>query len=60
MSVQPLDTLINSMTELTITFNGEERTRRYHLVKPLRVTPIYELRYAMNGNEHLRVLFFPF
>lgn len=60
LSVQPLDTLINSRTEITITFNGEQRTKSYQLVKPLRVVPIYELRYAMNGNEHLRFLFFPF
>ncbi|MEB6549660.1 hypothetical protein MXL46_11240 [Heyndrickxia sporothermodurans] len=60
LSVQPLDTLIKRRTEITITFNGEQRTRRYHLVKPLRVIPIYELRYAMSGNEHLRFLFFPF
>ncbi|MCJ7842309.1 hypothetical protein MUB24_15680 [Lederbergia sp. NSJ-179] len=60
LSVQSLENLINTRSELTITFNGEERTKHYHLVKPLRVIPIYELRYAMNGNKHLRFLFFPF
>ncbi|GIO19485.1 hypothetical protein J18TS1_25850 [Oceanobacillus oncorhynchi subsp. incaldanensis] len=60
LSVRELETLMNTRTELTITFNGEQRTKYYHLVKPLRVIPIYELRYAMNGNEHLRFLFFPF
>lgn len=28
LSVQPLDTLIRSRTEITITINGEQRTRR--------------------------------
>ncbi|WP_188737192.1 hypothetical protein [Oceanobacillus neutriphilus] len=60
LSVQTLESLINKRTELTITLNGEQRTKHYHLVKPLRLIPIYELRYAMNGNEHLRFLFFPF
>ncbi|MFD1067313.1 hypothetical protein [Oceanobacillus locisalsi] len=60
LSVRKLETLINTRTELTITFNGEQRTKYYHLVKPLRLIPIYELRYAMSGNKHLRFLFFPF
>lgn len=60
LSVQPLDSLINSRTEMTISINGEQRTKSYQLVKPLRVVPVYELRYAMNRNEHLRFLFFPF
>lgn len=59
LSVQPLEKLMQSRTEMTITLNGEQRTKVYHLVKPLRVKPIYELRYAMNRNEHLRLLFFP-
>ena len=60
LSVQSLENLINTRSEITITFNGEQRTRSYHLVKPLRVTPVYELRYGINRNEHLRFLFFPF
>lgn len=60
LSVQPLESLLNTRTELTITLNGHPRTKRYELVKPLKVPPIYELRYAMNQNEHLRFLFFPF
>ncbi|MBD7982979.1 hypothetical protein H9649_00180 [Sporosarcina sp. Sa2YVA2] len=60
LSVQPLENLINTMTEITIILNGHSRTKRYELVKPLKVIPIYELRYAMNQNEHLRFLFFPF
>ncbi|MFC5591592.1 hypothetical protein ACFPRA_22155 [Sporosarcina soli] len=60
LSVQPLENLINTMSEITITFNGFPRTKRYELVKPLKVVPIYELRYAMNRNEHLRFLFFPY
>lgn len=60
LSVQPLENLLNKKTEITITFNGYPRTKRYELVKPLKVVPIYELRYALNRNEHLRFLFFPF
>lgn len=60
LSVQPLEDLLNKKTEITITFNGYPRTKRYELVKLLRVVPIYELRYAMSKNEHLRFLFFPF
>lgn len=60
LSVQPLDKLIDDYTELSITLNNEVRTKRYELIKPLRVSPIHELRYAMNGNDHLRFLFFPF
>ncbi len=59
LSVQPLEDLLNKKTEITITFNGYPRTKRYELVKLLKVIPIYELRYAMNKNEHLRFLFFP-
>lgn len=60
LSVQSLDNLINSRTEITITINEKQRTKSYQLVKPFKVVPSYELRYAMNGNEHLRFLFFPF
>lgn len=60
LSVQSLENLINTRSEITITFNGEQRAKSYHLVKLLRVIPIYELRYAMNGNKHLRFLFFSF
>jgi len=60
LSVQPLENLLNTMTEITITFNGYPRTKRYELLKPLKVVPIYELRYAMNRNEHLRFVFFPY
>ena len=59
LNVTPLNQLQNSI-ELTIKVNGESRTKRYEVVKPLAVKPIYELRYAMNENEHLRFTFFPF
>lgn len=59
LSVQPLGNLLNTMTEIRITFNGYPRTKRYELIKPLKTVPVYELRYAMNRNEHLRFLFFP-
>ncbi len=59
LSITPLEHLLQS-TELTIKIDGQYRTKRYQIVKPLRVEPIYELRYAMNGNEHLRFTFFPF
>ena len=60
LSVQPSEKLTDEYMELSITLNDEVRTKRYELIKPLRVSPIHELRYAMNGNEHLRFLFFPF
>lgn len=59
LNVTPLNKL-QDYTELTILVNGEERTKRYEIIKPLGVKPIYELRYAMNENEHLRFTFFPF
>lgn len=60
LSVQPLTSLINTKTELTIKHNGQFRTKRYEVIKSLGLNPIYELRYAFSGNEHLRLLFFPF
>ncbi len=59
LSVNLLKDLLKEKTEITITIDGKERTKSYQLIKPLRVRPIYELRYAVNGNEHLRFLFFP-
>jgi len=60
LSNQPIETLVNNRTTMTITIDGQKRTKSYTLVKPLRVVPIYELRYALDGNEHIRFLFFPF
>lgn len=60
LSTQPLDDLLNNKTTMTITISGQKRTKSYTLVKPLRLAPIYELRYALNGNQHIRFLFFPF
>lgn len=59
LGTRPLDELINKKTELTVTIDGFQKTKSYGLIKPLRVNPIYELRYAKNDNEHVRFLFFP-
>lgn len=55
-----LEVLCREMTQLDIIINGRPRTKRYQLIKLLGRIPIYELRYGMNRNEHLRLLFFPF
>lgn len=60
LSLSRLQVLCREKTQIDIIVNGQSRTKRYELVKPLRTLPIYELRYAMSGNEHLRLLFFPF
>lgn len=60
LSVEPLEELTGGYTQLLITFEGQDKIKSYELVKALRVSPVHELRYAMNGNEHLRFLFFPF
>lgn len=54
-----LKSLCKSPQELDVVVDGQQWTKRYTIVKPLRVIPIFELRYAMNGNEHVRFLFFP-
>lgn len=60
LQLSPLVNLISNPTQLTImTQEGYERTKRYILVKPLRKKPIYELRYGLSSNCHLRLLFFP-
>lgn len=55
-----LDILCKTPQELSVIVDGQTWTKRYMLVKPLRVIPIYELRYAIDGNNHVRFLFFPF
>ena len=55
-----LETLCAEKTQLDITVNGQPYTKKYEIVKPLRKAPVYELRYGLSGNEHLRLLFFPF
>ena len=59
LTVTPLSVLQDNV-EITIDLDGMERTKRYEIVKPLGVKPIYELRYGLNENEHLRFTFFPF
>ena len=59
LSIGNLEVLCREMTQLDIMVNGQPRTKRYGLVKLLGVFPVYELRYALNGNDHLRLLFFP-
>lgn len=60
LSSQPLESLLHRRTTLTITIDGSPRTKSYELVKLLGVNPVYELRYAKNGNRHIRLLFFPY
>lgn len=59
LNVTPLNKL-QDYTEITILVDGQARTKRYEIIKPLGIKPIYELRYAMNENEHIRFIFFPF
>lgn len=59
LSIGNLRTLCREKTQLDIRINNQPRTKRYQLVKLLGVTPVYELRYGINHNEHLRLLFFP-
>ncbi|MEK5149099.1 hypothetical protein MKX53_19130 [Psychrobacillus sp. FSL K6-4615] len=59
LSLANLKTLCRERTQLDIMVNGFPRTKKYQLVKPLGVVPIYELRYGISHNEHLRLLFFP-
>ncbi|MEX3625023.1 hypothetical protein [Viridibacillus arvi] len=54
-----IDVLSNEKTQIDIKVNGFVRTKRYQIVTLLQKKPIYELRYALSGNEHLRLLFFP-
>ncbi|MBO0588166.1 MULTISPECIES: hypothetical protein [unclassified Sporosarcina] len=55
----PLESILHKKIDVLITFQGYPRLKSYVVVKVLTVYPIYELRYAMNGNIHLRFLFFP-
>lgn len=59
LAIANLKTLCRERTQLDIKINGFPRTKRYQLVKPLGIIPIYELRYGITHNEHLRFLFFP-
>lgn len=59
LSTVNLETLVNQDQEITIDIHGFPRTKRYRIVKPLKKIPIYELRYGISRDEHLRMLFFP-
>ncbi|MEK5071768.1 hypothetical protein [Sporosarcina sp. FSL K6-1508] len=55
-----LEILCSEKTQLDIKVNGQSFTKRYEIIKPLRKAPVYEVRYGLSRNEHLRLLFFPF
>lgn len=60
LAIGDLNVLCREKTQLDININGQPRTKRYELIKPLGLIPVYELRYGLSANEHLRLLFFPF
>ncbi len=60
LSISDLDVLCREYTQLDIMVGDESFSKRYILAKPLAKAPIYELRYGISSNAHLRLLFFPY